>query len=509
MTFKLLIVDDETTVRKGLTNFMNWSSIECEVIGNASDGGEAIEFLKKNPVDIVITDIKMPDTDGLEVARYVYKNCPDTRVIILTGYAEFEYAQTAISYNVSSFIIKPMNKKELLESVQSIQKQLITSKKRSSIEKEEYAFLKEQLLQDMTRLPYSSSFEKRMKDLDLHLQNYYIVCFQLSSDKKDISLLKEIIITEKKNAYCYRYDDLIITIYFLETVTDSVPKYILSNCHEIIDIAYTLDSYVITAGISRCHTTPSSFGLAVSEAICSLRSLFYSEDSIALCEASMTTSECDLTAENSLDLFQFEGSLHNWAFDDTENMINKIFLKFKNNFVDSWDAKNICSQIYYICSRTLIQKGGIALSSKHLACISRATNIFSLENAITALVKDTKELLLQSVGAHSQLTENTLKYIYSHLSDSLSLEIIAAALHVSPSHLSRTFKKECGDSLSEYINKTRVEKAKEYLANSDTLIYEVAEQTGYNDVAYFSAIFKKYTGKSPKDYRAFQHKSIL
>lgn len=156
----------------------------------------------------------MPDTDGLEVARYVYKNCPDTRVIILTGYAEFEYAQTAISYNVSSFIIKPMNKKELLESVQSIQKQLITSKKRSSIEKEEYAFLKEQLLQDMTRLPYSSSFEKRMKDLDLHLQNYYIVCFQLSSDKKDISLLKEIIITEKKNAYCYRYDDLIITIYF-------------------------------------------------------------------------------------------------------------------------------------------------------------------------------------------------------------------------------------------------------------------------------------------------------
>ncbi|MFR2836690.1 MAG: response regulator [[Clostridium] nexile] len=84
----------------------------------------------------------MPDTDGLEVARYVYKNCPDTRVIILTGYAEFEYAQTAISYNVSSFIIKPMNKKELLESVQSIQKQLITSKKRSSIEKEEYAFLK-------------------------------------------------------------------------------------------------------------------------------------------------------------------------------------------------------------------------------------------------------------------------------------------------------------------------------------------------------------------------------
>ena len=121
----------------------------------------------------------MPDTDGLEVARYVYKNCPDTRVIILTGYAEFEYAQTAISYNVSSFIIKPMNKKELLESVQSIQKQLITSKKRSSIEKEEYAFLKEQLLQDITPLPYSSSFEEAHGSIWIYISKLQYCLFPI------------------------------------------------------------------------------------------------------------------------------------------------------------------------------------------------------------------------------------------------------------------------------------------------------------------------------------------
>lgn len=80
-------------------------------------------------------------------------------------------------------------------------------------------------------------------------------------------------------------------------------------------------------------------------------------------------------------------------------------------------------------------------------------------------------------------------------------------MHVSPSHLSRTFKKECGDSLSEYINKTRVEKAKEYLANSDTLIYEVAEQTGYNDVAYFSAIFKNTRERVPKTIELFNIKA--
>ena len=127
MIFKLLVVDDEVTMRKGISNYMNWASIDCQVVGSASDGVEAMEFLKSQPVDIVITDIKMPAADGLEVARFVHENYPRTKVIILTGYADFEYAQTAIKYHVTSFILKPTNKKELFAAVQEAQKQLIVS----------------------------------------------------------------------------------------------------------------------------------------------------------------------------------------------------------------------------------------------------------------------------------------------------------------------------------------------------------------------------------------------
>ena len=114
MIFKLLVVDDEVTMRKGISNYMNWASIDCQVVGNASDGVEAMEFLDREPVDIVITDIKMPAADGLEVARYVYEHHPHTKVIILTGYADFQYAQTAIKYRVTSFILKPTNKKGIV-----------------------------------------------------------------------------------------------------------------------------------------------------------------------------------------------------------------------------------------------------------------------------------------------------------------------------------------------------------------------------------------------------------
>ena len=113
----------------------------------------------------------------------------------------------------------------------------------------------------------------------------------------------------------------------------------------------------------------------------------------------------------------------------------------------------------------------------------------------------TKEHFIRTIGSQNRLIENTIKYIHENLSNPLSLENIADHLHISSSHLSRTFKKTCKESLTEFINRTRIEKAKDYLTHSDILSYEIAELVGYNDPAYFSSIFKKYTGLSPTDFR--------
>lgn len=501
MIFKLLIVDDEATMRKGISNFMNWDSIDCEVAGTASDGLEAMEFLRGNPVDIVITDIKMPGADGLDVAEFIYKHMPEVKVILLTGYADFEYAKTAIKYNVSAFILKPTNKKELFEAVQAAQKQLITSRRYTSAAKEELSFLKDQLLQELTTHPYTAAFERRLAELGLDLTHYYVVAFQLVPLGNDLASLKKIIIDEKKNAYCYRYNNLIIAVYFLGDIPTSVPASVLGNCREIAAIAYTLDSREVAIGVSKYHGGASAFSKAVSEAIYALTLNFYSEDNVALFTDSADSRACDLTAENSLDLFEFETHLHNWLFEDAEAILNNIFSKFKSNFVNAWEAKNICSQIYYICSRVLIQKDAVPPSSDYLTKINDAPDIFALKTTILALMQYTKEHSIRSASLQNKLVESTVKYIHNNLSSPLSLEIIAEQLHISPSHLSRTFKKTCGQSLTEYINKARIEKAREYLLKTDTLTYEIAEKVGYNDATYFSSIFKKYTGMSPTEYR--------
>ena len=199
MIFKLLVVDDEVTMRKGISNYMNWASIDCQVVGSASDGMEAIDFLKNHPVDIVITDIKMPAADGLEVARFVHENHPMTKVIILTGYAHFEYAQTAIKYHVTSFILKPTNKKNFA-AVQEAQKQLIVSQQQGEYCKEGVFFLKDQLMQELTDHPCWERIKKKNCFPGLHMDCYYVAAFKPSSDEPDLSALKRTI-AEKKNTY--------------------------------------------------------------------------------------------------------------------------------------------------------------------------------------------------------------------------------------------------------------------------------------------------------------------
>ena len=123
MSFQLLIVDDEVPIRKALASYIPWEEYNCTVYDTASNGKEAIKKLEAHPVDLVITDVKMPLIDGIELSKYIYDNYPDTLVIILSGYAEFEYAQSAMRYHVSEYLLKPVSKDKLIAADQNTLKQ--------------------------------------------------------------------------------------------------------------------------------------------------------------------------------------------------------------------------------------------------------------------------------------------------------------------------------------------------------------------------------------------------
>lgn len=500
MKFHLMIVDDEAPIRKGLSSFIDWAAIDCHVEATASDGAEAIELLKQHQIDIIITDIKMPEADGIAVAKHVFEHCPHIMVIILTGYADFHYAQTAIRYNVVNFLLKPTSKAELIRAVQSAQEKILTSNTRSAMAEEDMAFLKEQLLQELTDGQTDAALTARLESYEINLDCYCIAAFQLQEPSDALAVLKEII-TGQHNSYCYRYNHLILAVYSVDSCCRETPDAVRERCAEILDFAASLYAMDISIGISSPHTGSQMLPSAASEAIYALTQNFYSGKKIGCYESSRNPSAYTLTAEDTLCLYEIENSLNNWQFTAASAQIGSMFTRLTSNFAKSADVKSICSQLYYICSRVLLKKELQPPDTAYLTRIHDSRAIGNLEGIIREILTFLEQSLVHSGKQYSPMVEGAIQFIHQNLSEALSLEMIAGQVHVNPSHLSRTFKKECGQPLTDYVNSIRIEKAKELLAAPNALAYQVSEQTGFHDPAYFSAIFKRYTGYSPTEYR--------
>lgn len=501
MIFHLLIVDDEAPVRKGISRFINWEAIDCAIDATACDGLEAMDRLKEHSIDIVITDIRMPGADGLELARFISVTYPDIKVIILTGYADFTYAQTAIQFGVSDFLLKPISKEQVIAAVQNAQKKIIASRQRCHVEQEDLAFLKDQILLELTDHPMDEGLWNRLEEYHVNLEHYCVAAFQILPPGDGIGSVKELAASQWRDSICYRYNNLILGVLPAREGDECVPAARISQCQDILDMAKSMYDLELSIGISRPHKGCGEYAAAVSESINALTRNFYSASSIACHDESLPSlSSYTLTAEEALSLNELETAIIRRDFSKAAAVVTSIFIRLKTRFAKSADAKNICAMIYYVGFRALVKKGKDAAETSVMDKINCSADIFELEE----IIRDFLGFLsreLEEEKHYSRIVHQAMAYIDSHLPDPLSLDLIAGEIPTNPSYLSRTFKKETGQGLSEYINLARIEKAKELLSVRSSLSYEVALQTGFNDPAYFSSIFKKYTGMSPSEYK--------
>ena len=513
MIFHLMIVDDEAPIRKGISQFINWEAINCAIEDTACDGQEAIDKLKELPVDIIITDIRMPGADGLYLARYVSEHYPDIKVIILTGYADFTYAQTAIQYNVSDFLLKPISKEQVVTAVQNAQKKIIAARQQRHTEQSNLTFLKDQLLLELTGHSDDESLLNRLQSYGVRLDCYQVAAFQILPPGGEIPVLKELAAAQPWEGCC-RYNNLVLGIHRVGTA-DSIPlqntpltqpppqesSALLHKCHDIQEIARSMYGMELSIGISGIHRNGREYAAAVSESINALTQNFYSTGSIACYRRNLPSqSEGALTAEEALALNELETAIIGRDFDTATAVVNSAFIRMKSRFAKSADVKNMCTMMYYVGFRALVKKGKTDESGAVNRRIQHSTDIFELESIIMEFLKYLEQALVQE-ESFSKIVRQAMAYIDSHLTASLSLDQIAGEIPINPSYLSRTFKKETGQALTEYINLARIGKAKELLSDGSSLSYEVAEQAGFHDPAYFSSIFKKYTGMSPKEYK--------
>lgn len=500
MIFHLMIVDDEIPIRRGLSEYIDWASYNCEVVATAINGKDAIDKIESLDIDIVVTDIKMPTLDGIGLAKYIYENHPGISVIILSGYSEFEYAQSAIQYNVEQYLLKPASKEDVIEAVKKAADKLITSKERSSINESEQAFLKDQLFQ---KLSESKSITEALRNMvynfQINLDSFYIAAFQPEKDFPDINDLKDMIIDHRLNGYCFRYYNLIMTIYYSDDEPSITP--VLENCEDILKAFQVKFSQSFSVGVSKHHSSLEEFSTAASEAINALSINFYSYSHIVNFSDDYMACSANFSVELTLLLHELETAILHLDFKSTNDIITNLFNNLQRSFTEESSVRNICTQIYLICFRVILGKYNIPLEGDYLDTISKSLDIFQLKKVITDLLIDVQKLLTQSLKKYSSFVEETMIYVKNHLDEDLSLEKLASNVHINNSYFSRTFKKECGHSVVTYITMLRISKAKELLASSTLKTFEISDIVGIHDPAYFSILFKKNTGLSPKAYR--------
>ena len=444
MPYSVMLVDNEPVIQRGLMQLIDWKALGCYVRSIAYDGADAVRQIQESPPDIVITDIRMPEMDGLQLCAWVREHCPDIQLILCTGFPDFEYAQQAIQYEVADFVLKPTTEEGLSAAVKKACQRL---QKDSGIQKrslllEQQALLGELIFKSRHSMLYILN---RLNDLHITLSSYYVlsleVVFQgpLEEGTAMLQQAQDIFLSccEGQTVYLVPKSDL-CSYAVLPLPEDADP---LALCTAAVEAVDGSTDFLLTIGISRCHKNPLNMRKAAQEADDAQKFLLSSsQPSVMRCQDLPRLSE------------------------ETTNLLLSPGRLAEMPDLDGGSMESLESGLRDYLTSTLAQMG-------------RAP-----EN-IDSIIYEVKQ------------------YIDQNYSASLSLDALAAMVHLSPTYFSKLFKREMGENLSTYILNTRIEHAKLLLRTTDKKAYEIAEAVGIYDPVYFSKIFKKAVGLKPKEYR--------
>ncbi len=534
--FKVLIIDDEPTIRKGLINIINWKKFQCEICGEASDGIGGLEMIQLHKPDIIFADINMPESNGLEMIREAKGIVPYSKFVILSGYREFLYMQEAIKVGAFDYILKPSSIEEIckvlkratMELKLQLNNQLETQKLKRCFE-ESIPILKEKLLYDI--IFQINTNEEEIKEsfqlYDIHINDFVMFIIEIDEEIKKrepyqrqlyqfgiINTVEEMFIEEFKVEKVVINNKRIAFIILpmvesspLDTLEDSVYKKV-SGIQQLIEscFSFTVTIAISTKGygIENLHEklVECTNGLAYrfymgSSSIILFKDLdgFYKcEDNMAfegfdkkLCEAIKTGNEENV----SHILKQIEEKVHkvNVAPEQIKTFywnliyeINLIRISIKQLELKDKETNCDISEIYKFIENAS-QVGELQLLLHEVAT-----------NVVNRINRYNKKSI-------NQILQNAIDYIGENYNMSISLNELAEHTYVSTYYLSRMFKKELGKNFIEYLNEVRIQKAKELLRSSQYKTYEVAELVGIQDPHYFSKIFKKYVNMTPTDYK--------
>lgn len=528
--YKLLIVDDDAIIRKGLSKLIDWEEHHFDMVAYAPDGEKAWEIIQNQEVNIVVSDIKMPFMDGIELLEKVQENYPDIRVILLTGYEDFEYARQAIKYKAFDYLLKPVDGQQLLETVQRAAYNLADSQNiqnnvNENMETKRKNFYCKMLQGTMT----SQEVFRQAAILEVPLisdgLSLTMAVFLDIYDSKEAFLeesfseMRNLIIEiiEQSNLRFMEQSKETIKIAIADYKKDQIEILLTTNREDEGDWKQELQEYagrILGQVEQQCGTTITIGMGTVQREITGIHNSYvvankalknrhiYGKNQVI--DGTVVVEPQDSITEIALPSDRLLQHIRLGFQEDVAKDIEGIFKELlSTGYISLESTRMIATELAIICFKGQTMSGEGAVSYLYfLNEIQRMSTIEELKQKVLDLAVQITSQRGKKQTTQHQLAHDAVEYMKEHFpEETLSLGDLAEQFHVSQTYMSIVLKQETEANFSTHLLNMRMNKAMELLRGSDEKHYEVAEQVGYSNPQYFAVCFKKYTGMTPTQFK--------
>jgi two-component system, response regulator YesN len=532
---KLILVDDEEEVRKGILQKIDWGAIGFEIAGEAENGMEALEIVERTVPDVVITDIKMPFMDGLALSEKLHHRFPATKIIILTGFDEFDYAQRAIKLGVVEYILKPISSVELIDVLDRVKLKInMEAAQRKDMEalREHYRkslpllrdkFLGSLVSGNLTREEIEGKSKSYQVDLKGSGFAAAVIKIDLPSAAGSFNLLedKELIefavlnisgeiIARYGRGNLFLHNDGIVVLFLWE---EGDRESGMGKVMEILEeIRQNIEAYLkltVTIGAGSFCREVSELRHSFATAVAALDySLILGKNRVIWIE----DMEPQNTAKLLFDPFKERsliGCIKVGTADEIVETVEDLLREIQEGRVSFQDCR-----MYLLEILTSILKVARDLQVDMDKLFGSGCNLF-VEIFRLKDIREVREWLLgictkirgyiskERFDSCKLLVNRAVEYIGEHYSENdTTIDKVCKYLHISPTYFSTIFKRETRQTFGNYLTQTRLEAARELLRATGLKTFDIARRVGYSEPNYFSYCFKKNLGISPSEYRS-------
>lgn len=516
---KILIVDDEFYFRQYLKTCIDWESLDCQIIGEASDGEEGLKLLEELSPDLVLLDVNMPRIDGIEFSKKIFEEQKETVLVILSGHSEFQYAQKAMKYGVKSYLLKPLDEEELCLTVQElgkrVQEKKIYRKKLENLEKEQNSLLEETLVNELIhgRCSKNSLLDEYANFIVLALEILGNEWKQWTKEETDLwfyavkNVVREII--PKRISMYFGWDAYGRMICILqhqksfETLEDRIrvwaAKWTGFICKHF--------PFKMSAGIGSSVKESRKIQDSYKQAVFSLKNKFVINEEHVFAYGKAKTAVTSNTLINSEKRSKILIYLRQGDLKNEEKELMQIFQKGRLKSISYDMLQCHCTELIFLCleyleERELSVEKIFPNSSFPLQILER---IHTFEDAETEIIAFYRTVFGYMKNMHNTKTQIQMEDIKEYIGDNfqnaeLKIIDISNNFHLNYHYLCHSFKQQTGMTLNQYITWVRIEEAKKKIEEGICNLTLLAEQVGYSDLGYFGKCFKKQVGISPSRY---------